>query len=225
MELLAGFSAEAHGEVTARLASWGLDLAWSAPPDVDWDARYRASFEPLVISERLVMAPPWNHPEGAVIVEPGQGFGTGQHPTTRQALHALDRLADGARTALDVGTGSGILALAATHLGLEVTGIDVDALAVAEAQRNADRNGMSISMSTTPLHRLTGAFDLVLANLHAELVVELARPLLERATHHLVIAGILEDREHLVRGVLDADTELVRREVDAPWVCLELQIR
>jgi len=199
-------------------------LQWSPVREVDWEARFREGFAPIVVSPRLVVAPPWDAPEGAVVVEPGQGFGTGQHPTTRQALVALDALADAARTVLDVGCGSGVLALAAARLGLHARGIDVEAPAVEEARANATRNALQAEFSTTPLHEVREPADLVLANLYAELLVALAPDLARLTRHALVLAGILAEKEDAVRAAFPGWAAASRAQ-DGEWVCLVLRRR
>lgn len=211
--------------VEAAVRGAAPELRWEEVVEVDWEAAWRASVRPLVISPRLVVAPPWDAPEGAVLLEPGQGFGSGEHPTTRQALAALDALADTVSTALDVGSGSGILALAAARLGLRARGVDVEESAVADARANAARNGLDVPFSTTPVADLTEPADLVLANLHAELIVKLRADLLRLTGQWLVLAGILADREDKVRAVLDPALELAHREQDGEWVSLRYRRR
>lgn len=219
--LVATFEDPDRDALARKLRSLAPDPKWVEVVERDWEAEWRAGFAPVRISDRLTVAPPWDAPEGAVVVEPGQGFGTGQHPTTRQALAALDRLADGARTCLDVGCGSGILALAAARLGLEVEGVDVEPPAIRDAERNTALNGLRVAFSTTPTRALSGPRDLVLANLHAELVVQLGADLVRLTGGHLVVAGILADREALARAALEPALELVERSVDqGEWVCL-----
>ncbi|MBW2253543.1 MAG: 50S ribosomal protein L11 methyltransferase [Deltaproteobacteria bacterium] len=197
-------------------------IEWGTVEEVDWEARFRAGFTSFAISDRLVIAPPWDAPVGAVVVEPGCGFGTGAHPTTRQALRALDALADQAETALDIGCGSGILALAAAHLGLHARGIDVDRAAIGDARANAARNGLEIAFSTERISGLRVPADLVLANLHAELLVELSMDLLRLTGRWLVLAGILQDREILVRKAFASLAPHLRFE-EGEWVCLVLR--
>jgi ribosomal protein L11 methyltransferase len=205
--------------VDAMLTEVGCVGTWGVVPDVDWEESWKVGFAPIQISERLVIAPPWDAPPGSIVIEPGQGFGTGQHPTTKAALRALNGLADRARTALDVGCGSGILAIAAARLGLAVRGIDVEPAAIKDALKNAAQNGCSIHFDTAPLCT-TRAADIVLANLHAELLVDLASELCERAGQWLILAGILADREHKVREAFDSRLVLAERTVNGEWVCL-----
>lgn len=193
---------------------------WTPVVEQDWDAQWRAGFTPIRISDRLTVAPPWDAPDGAVLIEPGRGFGSGQHTTTRQALQALDMLAEEVGTVLDVGCGSGVLALAAASLGLSAEGIDIDEEAVQDAQENAARNGISLPFSTAPLHAVRGSFDLVLANLYAEVLLSLADELVTHTGRYLVLAGVLADREQRVCERFARDLTLVRRDLDGEWVCL-----
>lgn len=196
------------------------ELAWAPVEEVDWEAAWKASFQPIQITERLVIAPPWDAPEGALIIEPGLGFGSGTHPTTRMALAAVDELAEGLDSALDVGCGSGVLAIAAARLGLRVAGIDVDEPSIRDAIANAERNAVSGDFSTTPIDRLEGTWDLVLGNLHGELIAALADDLVRVTGRWLVLAGILDDREELVRAAIGDRLELADRVTDGRWVGL-----
>lgn len=199
-------------------------LDWTATPEVPWEDAWREGLEPLVVREgehELVIAPPWAPVPGALLIEPGQGFGTGEHPSTRAALRALLLLQREAADVLDVGAGSGILSLAAVRLGLRARGVDVEPEAVAEARRNAARNALQAEFSLTPLEQVREPADLVLANLHAELLVHLAPELRRVARRHLVLAGILRDRETKVRAAFEGWGELRWRAEDgARWVAL-----
>lgn len=209
-------------EAALRPLAGPVRPAWSTVEEVDWDEAWKARFPPIVVSPRLTVAPPWDAPPGALVIDPGQGFGTGQHPTTRQALAALDALlapGHGARTALDVGCGSGILALAAARLGLSVRGIDVEEAAVREAAANAARNGLAARFDTTPVAAIDAPADLVLANLHAELVRALGPDLVRLTGRWLVVAGILEEREVVVHEALAGLTPIARA-CEEGWVCL-----
>lgn len=221
----AGLEAGLRAALSAEAGVEWTGLVWSATPEVPWEDAWKSGFQPLVVREagaELVIVPPWlaaEHP-GALVIEPGQGFGTGEHPTTRAALRALLRVRGEVRDALDVGTGSGILALAAARLGIAASGVDVHAEAIDEARRAAELNGLSAAFSTTPVHALTEPVDLVLANLHAELALELAPDLRRLTRRHLLLAGILADREARVRAAFDGWAHLGWREQDGRWVAL-----
>jgi len=202
----------------------GAQLAWADAPDVPWEEAWKADLTPIRVGADLVVAPPWDAPPGAVTIEPGQGFGTGHHPTTRAVLDELVAVAPACRTALDVGCGSGILALAAARLGLSARGLDVDPDAVAEARRNAERNGLPVAFATTPVAELAAGADLVLANLHAEVLGPLAPELARLTGRWLVASGLLADRAAAVVAALDAaGLSVVRRRDDGRWVTLRLE--
>lgn len=193
---------------------------WESIQDEDWGETWKRSFHRLIVSERLAVSPPWEAQPGDLIIEPGLAFGTGEHPTTRACLEGVARLAVAGGTCLDVGCGSGVLALAAARLGMRAWGVDTDPDAVRSSHEAAAMNGLEARFDGTPLERVEGRFDLVVANLFAEVIAALA-PHLKRVTgRHLVLAGILADRGHLVERAL-ADMRLVARRQDGDWLSLE----
>ena len=140
--LRAWFEDPEEDALLAQLADLDAELSWSDVPKTDWEQAFRDRFPPVHVTPDLVLAPPWNAPEGALIIEPGQGFGTGHHPTTLQALRRFETLMQapdhGVASVLDIGCGSGVLALAAARHGLSAAGVDVEAEAVRDAARNAE---------------------------------------------------------------------------------------
>lgn len=174
-------------------------------PEVDWSIAWRTGLEPIEISPRLVVRPPFarfptRSGQACIVIEPGQAFGTGGHDSTRLALELLDALAkdrvDGAR-ALDVGCGSGVLALAALALGARAAvGFDLDPLAAQAAAANARANGLDrrFQVFIGPLEAIMGPpFDLVLVNLLRTELLPLAGGLarLTRAGGTLIASGLL----------------------------------
>lgn len=218
--VLAWFEDPDLAALQQQLRDLPVETRWSTVEEVDWQAAWRATIHPLRITERLVVAPPWDAPPGALILEPGSGFGSGTHPSTRMALIAVEDLAPGLSTALDVGCGSGILGIAAARHGLQVEGIDVEETAIVDARANAARNQVDADWSTRPVHLLEGRRDLVLGNLHAELIVRLAPDLIRLTGRWLVLAGIIVDREPLVRAAMDPHLTLDHRVEDGEWVGL-----
>lgn len=199
-------------------------VGWSRDgADTDWDAVWRAGFEVVRIGP-ITIAPPWEAVPDAIIVEPGTGFGTGAHPTTRQALALLVEAFSHApppATVLDVGCGSGVLSLAAARLGATVRGIDIAPEAIEDAHRQAARNGISLHVDTTPLHAVGGRWDAVVANVHAEALVAMASDLLAHTGHMLIVAGILEAKEASVRAAFDPHLgEPTARRVSDGWIAL-----
>ena len=227
VSLKAWFEDPDERRVNAGVArAFGPKPLWTDVEDVDWETSWHAAFPVLHLSPLVVIAPPWDPVEGAVVIEPGQGFGTGSHETTAAVCRAIDALtADGSlRTALDVGCGSGILALVAAHLGLDVRGIDLDAAAIENALHNAALNGRTIDFSTDPIEALTEPADLVLANLFAETLAALSTDLIRLTRRHLVLAGILGAREAVVRAAFDPTLGEPVRDVDGEWVCLRYSV-
>jgi ribosomal protein L11 methyltransferase len=204
--------------------------------EADWAEAWKAYFPVLRVGRRLVIRPTWLDaepgPDDVVLdLDPGMAFGTGLHPTTRLCLIALESLADrgrlrGARV-LDVGCGSGILAIAAAKLGAaSVVGIDVDPIAVEATLANAATNGLSgrISARLGSLPSGLPPFDVASANLIASLLVELAPALAAELRRHgtLVSSGIFIDREADVRWAFaKALLDVGETWDEGDWVALE----
>ena len=187
----------------------------------DWAEAWRAGFERIVISEQLAVSPPWSARDGDLVIEPGMAFGTGEHPTTLACLGGIDRNARTGGTLLDVGCGTGVLALAAARRAMTVLGVDIDPEAIRAADENAARNDLRATFSTHPLRAVDGPFDLVVANIFAEVLVTMATDLHRLCRERLMLAGILADRAHLVRTALVGFT-VVREDREGDWVYLEL---
>lgn len=210
--------------VARAVAGWrGIRAPdWGIVDDQDWAEAWKAGFSRIVISDRLAVAPPWEAEPGDLVVEPGMAFGTGEHPTTRACLEAVDRLASPGGACLDVGCGTGVLAILAAQRGMESRGIDIDADAVNASRENAERNGVQVAFDDTALEDVEGEYQLVVANVFAEVLVTMAPHLSRLTSGRLVLAGILADRAALVEDAL-FDMRIVSRKVDGEWVCLELE--
>jgi ribosomal protein L11 methyltransferase len=165
-----------------------------------WQDGWRQFAEPVEVGD-LVIAPAWRPvplPDGRTVIEidPGQCFGSGSHASTRGVLRELSASPPVGSTVLDVGTGSGILAVAAARLGASgVVAIDVDPVAPGVARANAARNGVAdrVVTSLTPVPELTGSFDLALVNVTAGVHIELgpAVAAVIRPGGGVVVAGLL----------------------------------
>ena len=206
--------------------------------EADWANAWKRHFPVLRLGRRLVIRPTWRRhrpiaDEVVVALDPGMAFGTGLHPTTRLCLVGLERLADEGRlsgaTVVDVGCGSGILAVTAARFGAaRVVGVDIDPLAVEATSANARRNHVArrVRARAGSLPTAGGPFDIVLANLIASLLVRLAAGLYEatKPGGRLLASGIYVDREPEVRRALAAaGFHLTYREGEGDWVGLEAE--
>jgi ribosomal protein L11 methyltransferase len=195
-----------HAAAAAALAAHGGALA--EVPDEDWGEGWKKDFRPLDVG-RVRVRPSWIDappPPGAVevVLDPGMAFGTGSHPTTSLCLAALsDLLSDrpGA-SVLDVGTGSGLLAIAARKLGAgRVAANDDDPVAVGVARENAERNGAAMELTGAPVGAIPGTFDVVVANILANVLVAGAPARAAKVAPGgiLLLSGVLAPQEDEVR--------------------------
>jgi ribosomal protein L11 methyltransferase len=201
----------------------------------DWADAWKSHFPVLRIGRRLVIRPTWREhqpaPDDVVLaLDPGMAFGTGLHPTTRLCLAALEDLADAghlrAARVLDVGSGSGILSVAAGLLGAtSVVAVDTDPIAVESTRANAQLNGFGdlVDARCGSVSPTAGQFGVVLANLIASLLVDLAPALRQSVAvgGRLVAGGIFIDREaEVVDAFARVGLRVVGRSTETDWVAL-----
>jgi ribosomal protein L11 methyltransferase len=239
-------------QLVVRLADYqreleALGLAWGdghievrTIPSEDWGRSWKQHFRPLPVGRRLVIAPPWEagpFPEDrlAVRIDPGMSFGTGHHATTRMCLEALEAFLDQWRgdagpRVLDVGTGTGILAIAAGVLGAErVVAVDTDPEACAGAMKNLalnhTRDRVQVLHGGVEALRPGMRFDLVVANLDTRSLRPVLNPIktLLAPQGRLVASGILVEEEETLSGAARAaGFRVVTRQSDGEWLCLTL---
>ena len=200
-----------------------------------WEMDWRVHFQPVRSGRSLVVVPPWDRGTHAgrtrVVIHPGMAFGTGQHATTLGCLEALEGLAvPPPASALDVGTGTGVLAIALAKLGVKkVLGIDLDPQAISAARGNVRRNaiGGRVRLACAPLERAVpaprtgGGYPLVVANLYVDVLVDLAWALAARVAPggHLVTSGVLRSQQARVRAAYPRPLwRLVRAQRRGAWV-------
>ncbi len=188
----------------------GTALTLRTVEEADWANAWKAYYKPMRVGRHLVVTPPWETPtlytnDIPIIVDPGMAFGTGSHPTTQLCLAALEDYAHPAMRVADIGTGSGILAIAAAKLGAsEVVATDNDPLAVKIAAENA-------AVNAVPLHTQeafpSGAYDIVVANILADVIIGMAEALaaLVKPEGVLIASGIIDTRETDVRFAVEGE--------------------
>ncbi|KRO10730.1 ribosomal protein L11 methyltransferase [Paucilactobacillus hokkaidonensis] len=199
----------------AKLASFGLnpgtgEVTSSAVSDENWATAWKKYYHPVRVTRHLTVVPSWEEyqpqqrDEQLIYLDPGMAFGTGTHPTTRLMLQALEMVVRGNETLLDVGTGSGVLSIAAKLLGVgNVYAYDVDDVAVRSALENIKLNPIAKSIRITPndlLKGVTQSADIIVANILAEIIVPLIPQAYERLNvgGHFLCSGIIADKADLI---------------------------
>ena len=199
---------------------------------VDWPEVARRHHRPRAIGRRFVVAPPWDVPHApdreVLVIEPGMAFGTGAHATTRACLEAIEAAVAErpVAAALDVGTGSGILAAGLVRLGVaRVVAVDADPAVLGPARENLVRNGAErvVLVAGRPAS-VRGAYDLVVANLLADAITSEAGDLARRVAPRgrLVVSGLLADQVGGIRDAFPAWT-IVATSAEAEWRTLALE--
>lgn len=223
----------------------GLPISAVPLKDENWEESWKAAYPPVEAGEKLVVLPIWSagtdtHGRIPVLLDPGLTFGTGAHPTTHMVLAEMENsVAPGIRC-LDLGSGSGILSIAALRLGAEsAVGVDVDPMAEHIARQNAAYNGFSaprfsaktgdVLTDTALMTALKSRpFDLVLVNIVADVIIRLAPvlPALVSPDGEILLSGILDSREADVRRALtQAGLTVQTGRAEAEWRCLRAKRR
>jgi ribosomal protein L11 methyltransferase len=208
--------------------SFLIDLKVSEVADRDWLAEWKKDWQPVEVG-RFIVAPPWSdvtaaHNRIVIRIEPGMAFGTGTHETTRLCLKAVEKYYRGG-SFLDVGTGTGVLAIAAVKMFPEarVEAVDTDAEAVEIARENARLNdvGDKIIFRVGTVEEQTSSADFICANLTAPVIVDLLPLLLGATCGRLVLSGILDSQIDLVEANLrELGAAILESEQDGEWIAL-----
>lgn len=218
------------GEAALKRAVPSASVLIEAVPDTDWSSEWKQRIRAVTVG-RLWVGPPWDEAKAPkelvkLVIEPKMAFGTGDHPTTSLCLAAVDEFmsAHPKATVLDVGTGTGVLALAAKKLGASrVVGTDNDPVSVELANENAAVNSVEgCEFSGKTLKQVKGSFDLVVANILANTLIELAPLIAPKVKKRLVLAGVLVPQRQSVAAafVKQGLTELPGVE-QGEWVRLD----
>ena len=216
---------------TIEPAAADVRIAATPLAPVDWEAAFRLHHRPLTIGRHLLVAPPWDVPDApgreVLVIEPGMAFGTGQHETTRTCLEEIETAVAErqVRSALDVGTGSGVLAMALARLGVpRVVALDLDAGVLPLARQNLVRNGAeAVMLAAGTVGAVRGRFDLVVANLLADVLIDEAPALAATVAQggRLIVSGILDTQTDTVAAASPLRVTATR--AGGPWRTLRLE--
>ena len=193
--------------------------------DQDWNTYTQSQFNEIIVSKSLRIIPPWLNKQGfegnTIIIQPGSGFGTGTHPTTRLCLKWLERNDISNDSLLDFGSGSGVLAITARKLGASfVEGIEIDAKAIDNANHNAMLNGVDIHFHKTEESLKDDSYDNVVANILSDTIINISPKLKKLTRKRLALSGILIDQvERVINTYSDWICLKVSEEID-DWVLL-----
>lgn len=225
--------AEAISFLSERYTAEGINhkIETKGCEEEDWLNNWRQYFHPTPIGEKLLIRPTWrdNYDPGERIVlniDPGLAFGTGNHETTRLCLETLEKYIHGGEKMLDVGCGSGILAIAGLLLGAkEALGVDIDQMAVKTAEENAQINGVADRFNVVCgnlTDKVSGKYDVIAANIVADAIIMLSsgvKNFMDENTAY-IMSGIIDTRRDDVVNAIKNDFEIVEEITDNGWVCL-----
>ena len=215
-----------------RLEASGIpyELATNGVEQEDWQNAWKKYYHAMDIGKRLAIVPGWEQYDTdrtAITMDPGMAFGTGTHETTALCLEVLDERVRGGERVLDIGTGSGILAIAALKLGAAAAeGVDIDPMCVRTAGENAARNGVEDRRTVLVgdlSDKASGVYDLITANIVAAAILSLAPhvPALLAPGAVFIASGIIDTRkEEVLAGLRAAGLEPFDVREKRGWVCI-----
>ena len=196
----------------------------------DWQNAWKQYYHAMDIGQRLAIVPGWEEYDTdrtVITMDPGMAFGTGTHETTSLCLETLDELVQGGERMLDIGTGSGILAIAALKLGAkEAEGVDIDPMCVRTAGENARRNGVAERLTVLVgdlSDKASGVYDIITANIVAAAILLLAPavPALMAPGAKFIASGIIDERrDEVLDGLKAAGLRPVQVKEKRGWVCI-----
>ena len=213
-----------------KKADPALDLTfeYALLPGQDWNESWKKGFLPIDVGKKFTILPPWEKPAGNrinLIIDPGMAFGTGHHETTLSCLLLMEKHSAGSAKVrfLDIGTGTGILAIAASKLGFQqTTGVDTDPLAVEAARKNIELNELkNVEILEGDITRVQGRFDLITANLFSILLVQSASAISYHLNQHgiAILAGMLLGQQDDVIAAMEREgLSLAEQTSHGKWV-------
>jgi len=236
------FIEEARETLRAYAPGAELELSWRWEPNEDWTVAWRRGLRPRRVGERLIVAPTWTEPEAGpedivLWIDPQMAFGTGEHASTRGVLRLLEASIRPGDRVLDVGAGSGILAIAAARLGaVHVLAVESDPVAIPTARENLERNGVAESVTLENalvddayLDALgPGSVDLIVANVLSGVLIPLL-PAFRRVLAtggRAILGGILTtEADRVVAAAEAAGFDVAREDVEDEWWSVLLTAR
>ena len=225
---------ESVQSLTALLDSAGIEhrLDQGNIREEDWANNWKRYFHTQPVGKRLLILPSWETAESQegrriLKIDPGAAFGTGTHATTRLCLETMEETVRPGISVLDLGCGSGILSIASMLLGAStVTGVDIDPLAVRTAEENGRKNGLErpayTMLSGDLTDCVTGRFDLITANIVADVIIRLCRKAAEYLNPggRFIASGIIESREpEVLTALAGAGLSVTTRKEREGWLC------
>ena len=202
----------------------------------DWRNNWKQFFHPTPVGEKLLIRPTWRDDydaENRIVlnIDPGLAFGTGSHETTRLCLETIEKYLKDGDTVLDVGCGSGILAIASLLLGAKsAVGVDIDEVAVRTAVENAELNKVSdrfTAITGDLTEKVSGKYNLVVANIVADAIISLSSGVSEfmNPDSVYIMSGIIDTRADEVAQAVSRDFDIIERYEDGGWVALAAKIK
>lgn len=215
--------------ILKRFPAWVIQVKGTSVQEEDWADSWKVYFKPIRVGKNFIVKPTWEEAEVGVEdivleIDPGMAFGTGTHATTTLCLEALEKIVRPGQRVYDLGTGSGILAIAAAKLGATVEGVDLDPVAVKVARENIELNKIEDKVT---IHRgdlgtvLRGKADIVIANIIADVILALLPDLsrIMKKGGDFLASGIISGRSAEVEeGLRAAGFEIVGRREQESWV-------
>ncbi|MCB2288776.1 50S ribosomal protein L11 methyltransferase [Clostridium sp. CS001] len=219
-----------------RLTEFGLDkgagtVTANKVNEEDWENNWKQYYKPIKVGEKIVIKPIWeeyNKKSDEIIVEldPGMAFGTGTHETTRMCIKALERHVKAETTVFDIGTGSGILSIAAAKLGAKKTiGVDLDPVAVESAKQNVSYNDLNnIEILYGDLMEVVkGKADIVIANIMADIIMfltEQVKGFIVEGGYFISSGIILSKKDEVINKLTQCGFKIEEINIEGEWVCI-----
>lgn len=230
-------SLEGLREINKGIDLGRLAIEVGSVNEEDWSTAWKKYYHPTKIGQRLVVVPCWEDytlkdGEVRVTLDPGMAFGTGTHETTRLCMQLLEEVVKPNTSMLDIGTGSGILAITALLLGAKAAvGVDIDELSVKIAQENADLNhvGEQIKLVCGDLtDKISGRYDVLCANIVADVIIRLSRDIKQFMHENsvLLVSGIIDERcDEVVEALESQGLALEQSVTENGWVAMRLSLK